>query len=148
MYRERVRLRAEQKGLRFGLALDPALPMRVNADGQRLRQVLLNLLSNSVKFTDQGEVMLNVQCLDLHGDSARVRFEVYDTGIGMTPDQIGRLFQPFEQVGEGSRRQGGTGLGLSISQELVRLMGGHIEVRSAPGEGSHFEFELVFEVVV
>ncbi len=137
-----VRMRAEQKGLRFDCSLDPGLPLRVIADGQRLRQVLLNLLSNAVKFTDHGSARLRVTCIERYPDMARVRFEVLDSGIGMTAEQQGRLFQPFEQVAEDSRRLGGTGLGLSISQELVRLMDGSISVESAPGQGSHFRFEL------
>ncbi len=142
-----VRIRAEQKGLRFNVELDPGLPLRVIADGQRLRQVLLNLLSNAVKFTDSGETLLRVQCLERHADSARLRFEVRDSGIGMSGEQLGRLFQAFEQVAEDSRRHGGTGLGLSISQELVRLMGGRIEVRSTPGQGSQFSFDMKLDIV-
>ena len=142
-----VRIRAEQKGLRFNVELDPGLPLRVIADGQRLRQVLLNLLSNAVKFTDSGETLLRVQCLERHADAARLRFEVRDSGIGMSGEQLGRLFQAFEQVAEDSRRHGGTGLGLSISQELVRLMGGRIVVNSTPGQGSTFVFELKLDIV-
>jgi len=142
-----VRIRAEQKGLRFSVELDSPLPARVIADGQRLRQVLLNLLSNAVKFTDSGETLLRVQCMERLPNVARLRFEVRDSGIGMSTEQLGRLFQAFEQVAEDSRRHGGTGLGLSISQELVRLMGGRIEVQSTPGQGSQFSFELNLDIV-
>ncbi len=137
-----IRHRAEEKGLSFKLDLDPELPMRVRADGQRLRQVLLNLLSNGVKFTDQGSLALSVRQLARSPVSARVRVEVSDTGIGMSAAQQQRLFVPFEQVSDDHRRGGGTGLGLSISQQLVRLMGSQIQVRSEPGQGSVFAFEL------
>lgn len=137
-----VRLRAEQKQLRFSLVLDPSLPVRVMLDGQRLRQVLLNLLSNAVKFTDHGEVGMSCRLLQREGASLDLRFEVRDTGVGMNSAQQARLFQAFEQVAENSRVLGGTGLGLSISQQLVKLMGGHITVGSAPGQGSCFAFEL------
>jgi len=137
-----VRMRAEQKQLRFEVRFDPELPSRVVADGQRLRQVLLNLLSNAVKFTDAGSMALRVQLLGSTPGQARLRFEVQDTGIGMSPQQLERLFQPFEQVAEDARRHGGTGLGLSISQQLVRLMDSQISVRSELGAGSTFSFEL------
>lgn len=142
MASDSVRLRAEQKHLAFGLEVDTRLPHRVMVDGQRLRQVLLNLLSNAVKFTDGGSVQLAARVAELQVDHARLRFEVTDTGIGMTPDQQARLFQAFEQVSDESRHLGGTGLGLSISQQLVRLMGSQILVQSAAGQGSRFEFEL------
>jgi len=138
-----VRIRAEQKGLQFSIALDAGLPQRVLADGQRLRQVLLNLLSNAVKFTDVGSVSLSVKVVVIEADFVRLRFTVKDSGIGMSGEQLDRLFQPFEQVAEDARRDGGTGLGLSISQQLVRLMDGVIEVRSELGRGSSFSFELV-----
>jgi PAS domain S-box-containing protein len=137
-----VRLRAEEKRLQFHLALDPELPARVRIDGQRLRQVVLNLLSNAVKFTDQGQVSISARLLSRSPSAARMRVEVSDTGIGMAPEQIARLFQPFEQVSEEARREGGTGLGLSISQQLMRLMDSQIEVLSAPSQGSCFSFEL------
>ncbi|MDT8999549.1 ATP-binding protein [Paucibacter sp. APW11] len=137
-----VRLKVEEKKLAFLIELDPQLPLRVRADGQRLRQVVLNLLSNAVKFTDQGQVSLRAQLRSRNAGSARVRVEVSDTGIGMSQEQLARLFQPFEQVSEDQRRAGGTGLGLSISQQLVKLMGGQIEVSSGTGQGSSFWFEL------
>jgi PAS domain S-box-containing protein len=139
---ESLRLRAEQKSLRFEVELDRALPRRVLADGQRLRQVLLNLLSNAIKFTDAGAIGLRVRLLNRRGGEVRLGFEVYDSGIGMADEQLQRLFRAFEQVAEDSRRLGGTGLGLSISQQLVLLMDGRIEVRSEPGRGSSFKFEL------
>jgi PAS domain S-box-containing protein len=138
-----IRVRAEQKNLLFVFDAAPDLPRAVRADEKRLRQVLLNLLSNAVKFTDQGSVTLRVQRVRPAVDPARLRFEIRDTGIGIEREQASRLFQPFEQVSDPKRRSGGTGLGLAISRELVRAMGGDIEVESAPGEGSVFWFELV-----
>ena len=137
-----VRLRAEEKHLELRMELHNDLPTRVRADGQRLRQVLLNLLSNGVKFSDAGEVRLACQPVWQGDGRVRLRFEVSDTGIGIEPAQLERLFQPFEQVSEDARRLGGTGLGLSISQQLVRLMGGQISVVSERGGGSCFSFEL------
>jgi CheY-like chemotaxis protein len=109
--------------------------------------VLLNLLGNAVKFTDSGKVCLRVLPAPSPGvadsqDIARLRFEVADSGIGMTPQQLARLFQPFEQVASTQQREGGTGLGLAISQQLVHLMGGNIDVVSEPGKGSTFRFEI------
>jgi PAS domain S-box-containing protein len=141
-----MRLRAAEKGLRFDVRLDPQLPVRVRADGQRLRQVLLNLISNAIKFTDQGRASLEVDLVAQAPSSVRLHFAVSDTGIGMDPSQVQRLFQPFEQVSDLSRRAGGTGLGLAISQQLVRLMGGEIEVQTAPGEGSRFGFTLELQI--
>ncbi len=129
---------AEQKGLRLAWKVDPELPAGVRGDGNRLRQVLNNLLGNAVKFTRTGEVRLRVDRAE-----GCVRFEVADTGIGMTPEQVGRLFQAFSQADASmSRRFGGTGLGLYISQRLVELMGGHIGVTSEAGFGSSFGFTL------
>ncbi|HUN91161.1 MAG TPA: ATP-binding protein, partial [Burkholderiaceae bacterium] len=147
------RVKAEEKHLQFRLALAPGLPVAVAADGKRLRQVLLNLLSNSVKFTDSGAVSLRVSRVGADTPApgaarhvARLRFEIEDTGVGMNEEQSSRLFQPFEQVGDSARRQGGAGLGLAISLPLIRLMGGDIQVRSAIGRGSTFSFELDFPV--
>jgi len=141
------RIRAEQKGLRFSFEPDPNLPVGVRADDKRLRQVLLNLLGNAIKFTEQGSVALIVERVEersLAADQrvARARFSVRDTGIGMTREQIEKVFQPFEQVQEVARRTEGTGLGLTISKRLVQLMGGQLEVTSTPGAGSIFWFDL------
>ncbi|MFS2019133.1 ATP-binding protein, partial [Massilia sp. CT11-108] len=139
-----MRVKAEEKGLGFSYELAPGLPAAVTIDETRLRQVLLNLLGNAVKFTDTGKVSLRVLSAASAGapDTARLRFEVADSGIGMDTQQLGRIFQPFEQVAAAQRREGGTGLGLAISQQLVQLMGGHIDVLSAPGKGSTFSFEI------
>jgi PAS domain S-box-containing protein len=144
--RDTIQVKAEDKGLHFTYREAPHLPTTVRVDDKRLRQVLLNLLANAVKFTDSGQVMLRVLSrppLGVEG-GARIclRFEVEDEGIGMSEDQLTRLFQPFEQVAEARHREGGTGLGLAISRQLIRLMGGDIEVRSRFGEGSVFSFEI------
>jgi signal transduction histidine kinase/CheY-like chemotaxis protein len=142
-----MRVKAEEKGLAFSHELAPGLPSAVTIDETRVRQVLLNLLGNAVKFTDSGKVCLRVLPAPSPGvadsqDIARLRFEVADSGIGMTPQQLARLFQPFEQVASTQQREGGTGLGLAISQQLVHLMGGNIDVVSEPGKGSTFRFEI------
>ena len=144
-----MRVKAEEKGLAFEYALAPDLPAAVTIDETRLRQVLFNLLGNAVKFTDRGTVSLRVLRVPSSvGDEGcvRLRFDVADTGIGMSAQQLGRLFHPFEQVADVPRRAGGTGLGLAISQQLVRLMGGNIDVVSEPGKGSTFWFELAAPV--
>jgi len=106
--------------------------------------VLLNLLGNAVKFTERGQITLRVEKLPFPDTSqARLRFAVVDTGIGIAPEQLPLLFRPFEQASDMQRQYGGTGLGLAISQQLVGLMGGHIEVESTPGQGSSFQFDLV-----
>jgi signal transduction histidine kinase/CheY-like chemotaxis protein len=147
-----MRVKAEEKGLTFTYELLADLPPAVTIDETRLRQVLLNLLGNAVKFTDRGSVSLRVSPASPDPGAARedavarLRFEVADSGIGMNPQQLGRLFQPFEQVADPQRHTGGTGLGLAISQQLVRLMGGNIEVASEPGKGSTFSFELAVPI--
>jgi CheY-like chemotaxis protein len=137
-----VRIKAEQKGLSFAVRAAPDLPPVVRADEKRLRQVLLNLLGNAVKFTDHGEITLAVRQLDTADSTVRLCFEVRDSGIELEADQLERIFDPFEQVCDAPRRFGGTGLGLAISRQLVRLMGSDIHVESRPGAGSRFWFEL------
>ena len=140
-----VRLKAEEKGLAFNVLAGPELPAAVEADEKRLRQVLINLLGNAVKFTDRGHVTLAVNAEDdAPAGRVRLRFEVVDSGVGIEPEALQRLFQPFEQAGAAHRRAAGTGLGLAISRQLVRLMGGDIQVDSEPGEGSRFWFVLDF----
>jgi len=136
-------LKADEKGLELLLNLPPPLPMMLVGDPSRLGQVLLNLGNNAVKFSDGGEVIVAVQVLGQDATSARLRFEVRDTGIGISPEQQQHLFQPFTQADAStSRRYGGTGLGLAISRQLVHMMGGELAVESAPGRGSRFHFEL------
>ena len=136
--REIISIKAQEKGLDLIWNVAPDLPQAIYADERRLRQVLLNILANAVKFTDHGRVRLSITV----AGAARLHFRVQDTGIGMSAAELQRLFQPFEQVGEQRRRAGGTGLGLAISRSLVRLMGGDIQVESELGEGSTFWFEL------
>ena len=117
------------------------VPMWLRGDVTRLRQALLNYASNAVKFTDHGKVALRCKLLEDKGDTLLVRFEVEDTGIGIAPDEIGRLFHAFEQIDAStSRRYGGTGLGLVITRRLIDLMGGTVGVEGKPGEGSRFWF--------
>jgi signal transduction histidine kinase/CheY-like chemotaxis protein len=139
---------ADRKGLDLSLLRDPDLDIWVIADGQRLKQVLLNLVGNAIKFTESGRVVLSVQQHQIAaGNMTRVRFAVSDTGIGMTKETVAQLFQPFQQAdGSRSRRQGGTGLGLAISQRIVQAMGGHIDVTTRPGQGTEFRFELTLDV--
>ena len=137
-----IRVKAEQKGLTFIYEEPPALPTAIRADEKRLRQVLLNLLGNAVRFSDRGQVTLRVKHEPAGEASERLRFEIEDTGIGIAEAQMDTLFRPFEQAGDLHRRLGGTGLGLAISRQLVRLMGSDIGVRSRPGVGSLFWFEL------
>lgn len=135
---EICRIRAELKGLCFEEQVAIELPEGVCTDEKRLRQVLLNLLGNAIKFTAQGTVTLAVQPVGCD----RVRFEVRDQGIGIAADQLESIFLPFEQVGESKRHTEGTGLGLAISQQIVELMGGRIMVCSEAQVGSTFWFEI------
>jgi len=140
---EIVRLKAEGKGLLFVCDLPADLPDVVRADERRLRQVLLNLLANAVKFTDHGQVSLQVAFLP----PARLTFQVRDTGIGISQQDLKSIFRPFAQVSEAQRRLGGTGLGLAISRQFVQLMGSDIEVESRLGEGSTFRLSLDVPVI-
>jgi signal transduction histidine kinase/CheY-like chemotaxis protein/HPt (histidine-containing phosphotransfer) domain-containing protein len=140
-----VGMKAEEKGLELLFIEPPELDMALVGDPSRLGQVLLNLGNNAVKFTDRGEVIVSVHVVERGDESVKLRFEVRDTGIGMSADQQQRLFQPFSQADAStSRRYGGTGLGLAISRQLVHLMGGELEVGSRPGEGSCFHFTVRF----
>ena len=130
----------QRKGLELAGIFDARLPLTVQGDPGRLRQVVMNLLGNAVKFTTRGSVSLHIRPGE---DPARIRFEIRDTGIGISEEARGRLFNPFAQAeASTTRRFGGTGLGLAISQRIVGLMGGEIHVDSQPGEGSAFWFEL------
>ncbi|MBM4201426.1 MAG: response regulator, partial [Gammaproteobacteria bacterium] len=141
-------LRFEEKGLVWRMDQDPALPRYVVGDAFRFNQILVNLVGNALKFTEQGQVTLTMELAGDTGSSVVVRTTVRDTGIGMTPEQRARLFTMFSQ-GDSSttRRYGGTGLGLAITRRLVSLMGGDIEVESAPGEGAAFTFTARFQHV-
>jgi signal transduction histidine kinase/DNA-binding response OmpR family regulator len=140
-------MKADEKGLELLLDVPLQLPMVLLGDPSRLGQVLLNLGNNAVKFTEGGEIVMVVRMLEQDGASARLSFEVRDSGIGMSAEQQQRLFQPFMQADAStSRRYGGTGLGLAISQHLVHLMGGELAVESEPTRGSRFRFELRFAI--
>jgi two-component system sensor histidine kinase/response regulator len=126
---------------------DPEAPSALIGDPLRLGQVLINLTSNAIKFTEQGEIVVNTVFEGMSGNKARFRFEVTDTGIGMTQAQMGTLFQPFTQADlSTTRRFGGTGLGLAISRSLVEMMGGEIGVKSVEGQGSTFWFTVSIDV--
>ncbi len=134
---------ANEAGLEFVVQLDPEIPETLSGDAKRLKQVLGIFISNAVKFTEQGQVGLKIRLLDSHLQSARLRFAVSDTGVGIADHQREHLFEAFTQADNSTtRKYGGTGVGLSIAKRLVQLMGGHIDVDSAPGEGSTFSFEL------
>jgi PAS domain S-box-containing protein len=136
-------VRAHQKGLELVSRVAPEVPALVVADAARLRQVIVNLVGNAIKFTAQGEVLLEVERGTGGGGSAEVRFAVSDTGIGIPPEKQKRIFEAFEQAdGSTTREYGGTGLGLSIASRIVEAMGGKLEVESAPGHGSRFHFAL------
>ncbi|MEZ4407848.1 MAG: ATP-binding protein [Polyangiales bacterium] len=134
-----MRVRAVDKGLNFEARFLTPVPAYVTSDAVRLRQVLLNLVGNAIKFTETGSVEVRVRCSSPKGARPTLSFEVADTGIGMTPEQCARVFAAFEQADASTtRRFGGTGLGLAISRRLARMLGGDIEVRSEPGAGSSF----------
>ena len=133
---------AREKGIELEVAVDPDVPAWLRGDVSRLRQVLINLVSNAVKFTPSGRVLIAVTARPL-ADGTLVRVEVTDTGIGIDPQTLARLFQPFNQADSSTaRKYGGTGLGLTISARLVEMMGGTIGADSTPGVGSTFWFEL------
>ncbi|GAB4282109.1 MAG: hypothetical protein Fur0025_11040 [Oscillatoriaceae cyanobacterium] len=139
---EITRIRAEHQGIEFYYLPDSHLPTGVIADEKRLRQVLINLLGNAIKFTHKGGVTFEIELLQTLTDAAKLRFQITDTGVGIAPEQISRIFLPFEQVGTASKQVEGTGLGLTICNEIVRLMGSEIHVSSKLGQGSTFWFEL------
>jgi signal transduction histidine kinase/CheY-like chemotaxis protein len=140
-------LRAADQGLVLRTEIDPAIPDHVRGDPTRLRQVLLNLIGNAIKFTERGEVVLAVQKLALEADKVDLRISVRDTGIGIPADRLAGIFDAFTQADSSTtRKYGGTGLGLTITRRLVELMGGEMSVASKPGEGSTFSFDLQLRI--
>lgn len=142
-----MRMRAEEKDVLFVYEPDEALPVGILMDEKRLRQILLNLLGNAIKFTPQGKVTLRISLLSQNHASCRLRFEVIDTGVGISRQELEQIFLPFEQVGDSQSRARGTGLGLAIVQHLIEMMGGQVYVKSQIGQGSTFWFELTVPFV-
>ena len=142
-----VGMKAEDRGLELLFSVDPGVPTALVGDPLRLGQVLVNLGNNAVKFTERGEVVVDVRCVARDADGVELNFSVRDTGIGLTPEQVGRLFHSFNQADTSTtRKYGGTGLGLAICKDLVALMGGRIWAESEQGRGSTFHFLARFGV--
>jgi CHASE2 domain-containing sensor protein/nitrogen-specific signal transduction histidine kinase/DNA-binding NarL/FixJ family response regulator len=155
---ETCRIRAQQKGIAFHTKISHDIPTYVHVDEKRLRQILINLLGNAIKFTNQGGVTFKVTTIDTvttisnpgmqstqvgeAEQKCKIRFQIEDTGIGIPQDELAKIFLPFEQVGNATSRVEGTGLGLAICQRIVELMGSQLEVSSQPGDGSIFWVDL------
>jgi len=141
-----IRVRAEAKGLQLRFVRGSDVPRYVRSDERKLRQVLINLLSNAVKFTEEGEIAVRVANASTEDDNAgeayTVHFEVADTGVGIAPEEIDALFEPFTQTKSGQQAQQGTGLGLPISRKFVQMLGGDLAVRTQVGQGSTFLFDI------
>ena len=141
-----LRPMANEKGLSISTHISPHAPYALIGDPHHFQEVLLNLIGNSIKFTDKGGIDLRVDCLNDDGESVNLRFTIVDTGIGMSPDILTTIFEPYQQADDSTtRRYGGTGLGTSISKQLIELMGGTINVASEEGKGSTFWFDLPFQ---
>jgi PAS domain S-box-containing protein len=135
--------KAHEKGLEFLAHVSPEIPEHLLGDPLRLGQILTNFVNNAVKFTERGEIRLNIELLERTGEKVQLKFSVHDSGIGMTKEQATKLFQPFTQADMSTtRKHGGTGLGLTICRRLVELMGGRIWLESEPGTGSTFYFTV------
>lgn len=142
-----LRYRADERGLRLTAHIAPEVPAWLVGDALRLNQILLNLLTNAVKFTEEGEVRLRIQAVAVTEDSATLSFAVTDTGIGIAPEQVEQIFESFTQArSDTTRRYGGTGLGLTIVRELVRLHEGTLDVQSTVGEGTTFTLTLPYAI--
>ena len=145
--RATLQFRAEEKGLDLNVDCDPGIPPILIGDPVRLQQVLLNLAGNAVKFTEKGRVSMAVQLSSKQNQNCRLYFEVQDTGIGMSSEQLSIVFERFRQAsGDTTRKYGGTGLGLTISKQLVEQFGGKLEASSAAGKGSKFWFEINLKI--
>jgi PAS domain S-box-containing protein len=141
-----VTLKAEEKGLELLFSIGNDVPILLVGDSLRLGQVLSNLVINAIKFTEDGEIIISVNVISKEEEKVKLKFSVKDTGVGLSEEQIGKLFQSFSQAdGSTTRRYGGTGLGLAICKRLVEMMGGEIRVDSEPGKGSTFVFTALFE---
>ncbi len=145
---EMCKVKAVQKGIEFIYQPSSRLPESVEVDEKRLRQVLINLLGNAIKFTNQGLVILQVDVLSLSETHASILFQIIDTGVGIAEENLTKLFEAFEQVGDQKTQSEGTGLGLAISQQIVQLMGGTIQVKSELGKGSEFYFTIELPLVL
>jgi len=140
-------IQADKKHLRLLRSIDPRIPYRLEGDENHLKQVLVNLVGNAIKFTSQGEVEIRCVLASSDESGVRVLFSVRDTGIGIAPEQQEKILEPFVQADSSTSRQyGGTGLGTAIARELVELMGGELALESAPGKGTTFRFVLPFQV--
>lgn len=139
-------LRAKQKCIEFLFQPSPDLPEDVEVDEKRFRQVLLNLMGNAIKFTEQGSVTFRIDLIQQTENSATLNFQVLDTGVGIAAEDLLNLFQAFEQVGSSQKRIEGTGLGLAISQRIIQLMGSDIQLTSQLGQGSEFSFSLELQL--
>jgi signal transduction histidine kinase len=136
-------VRAHARGLELACKISPDVPDALVGDEGRLRQILVNLVGNAIKFTEQGEVLITVAHETVSADHVTLQFEVIDTGIGISHEKLQLIFEPFEQVdGSITRRHGGTGLGLAITSKLVAMMGGNLTVESRLGAGSTFTFTI------
>ncbi|MGR5194455.1 response regulator [Vibrio rotiferianus] len=139
--------KAKEKGIVLDVSISPNTPYRVMIDDHRLRQIMMNFISNAVKFTESGSVQLAIETKEVIGKRAKVEFSVSDSGIGIDEEQQKKIFEPFAQEDDSTTRQfGGTGLGLAISTQLVELMGGKIQLDSKKGRGSRFYFELELDI--
>jgi two-component system, chemotaxis family, sensor kinase Cph1 len=148
--REMMQIKAKDKDLQLIFAVHPNSPQYIKADERKLRQILLNLLGNAIKFTDKGYVLLRVSLMDKEDESSKaiIHFELEDSGRGIAPEEIDNLFEAFVQTSSGKESQTGTGLGLAISQQFANCMGSHISVSSALNKGTVFQFDLVVEQLV
>lgn len=144
---EMCKIKAQSKGIEFVYQPTSRLPIGVETDGKRLRQVLINLLGNAIKFTEKGSVTLAVDVLNVSDGKVCLFFQIADTGVGIATENLTKLFEAFEQVGDRQKKSEGTGLGLAISQRIVQLMGSKIQVKSRLGAGSEFFFTIELTLV-